>query len=104
VFDAWRDKEGVFYVLMEYLDGYTRLEYAHMDPRVDVIEKHLIKNGYFMIDLAPINFMVKGDDIKMVDLDTMAKIDDFPVDAHEPLPELSWYGSRVLKHKSGRLK
>lgn len=103
VVSTWRGDEGEFNVLMEWLDGYTRLEYKDHDPRIVNIEKILIEHGYFVIDFAPINFMVKGKDIKMIDLDTLAKLSDFPVDAHAPIPELSWYGSRVLKQKSGRV-
>lgn len=109
VHSTWRDKDGRFNVLMEWLDGYTRLEYSAYDRRtwgidIELIESRLIKEGYFMIDLAPINFMVKGCKVKMIDLDTLAKLTDFPVDPHKMISELSWYGSRVLKQRSGRLK
>jgi len=103
---TWRDKENRFNVLMEWLEGYRRLEYRETPGKwtfmIDIIEDDLIKQGYFIIDLAPINFMIKDGDIKMIDLDTLAKLTDFPVDPHKMISELSWYGSRVLKHRSGR--
>lgn len=103
IIEAWRGADGAFYILMEYLEGFTRLEYVHMDKRVAAFERMLIEYGYFMIDIAPINFMVKGNQIQMVDLDTLARVDDFPVDPHKGISELSWYGSRVLKYQRGRV-
>lgn len=85
---------------MEYLDGYRRLEYREHDPRMYRIENRLIDQGFFVIDFAPINFMVKDGDIRMVDLDTLARISDFTINHKAMIPELLWYGSRVLKDKS----
>jgi len=107
VHSTWRDENGHFNILMEWLDGYRRLEYNQESfakyCNMDAVERNLIYQGYFIIDFAPINFMIKGNDMKMIDLDTLAKLTDFPVDPHKMIPELSWYGSRVLKHRSGRV-
>lgn len=100
VYDTWRNPDdGLFYVLMEYLGGYKRLEYANQDDRIHTIESNLMRQGLFVFDFSPINFMVKDGNIKMIDLDTLARIDDFPFDANYLIKELSWYGSRVLKQK-----
>ncbi|MCK5609591.1 hypothetical protein KAR91_47390 [Candidatus Pacearchaeota archaeon] len=109
VCSIWRDVTNRFNVLMEWLDGYSRLEYSNRSPKVlekmNAIEQGLIDEGYFMIDLAPINFMSnRSGDIKMIDLDTLARLDHFPVDPHKMISELSWYGSRILKHRSGRVR
>lgn len=107
VIRTWRDQDDRFNVLMEWLDGYRRIEYNERSRwilnKIYAIEQNLISEGYFMIDLAPINFMTNGCDMKMIDLDTLAKLTDFPVDPHKMMPELSWYGSRILKHRSGRI-
>ena len=104
--NTWRDEDGRFNVIMEWLDGYKRLEYSNRSrwviTKINAIEQDLIDQGYFMIDLAPINFMINGCKVKMIDLDTLAKLTDFPVDPHKMVSELSWYGSRILKHRSGR--
>ena len=101
VVDTWRKESGEFCILMEYLDGWTRLEYCQKDKRILLAESALMQQGYFMIDFAPINFMAKGTKLKMIDMDTLALINDFPVDPQYPIAELSWYGSRILKEKTG---
>lgn len=98
---AWRDEGGKFFILMEYLqpDLWERIEYGNRDTGILIAENLLMQAGFFMVDFAPINFLKCGKRIKMVDMDTLTRIDKYQEDPQEVIPELAWYGSRVLKYR-----
>jgi len=86
-------------VKMEYLEGYTRMEYDDNEACETVLDicQHLADLGYVWLDASPINLLEKDGDIKMVDLDTIVKIEDLPKKLEEPNLLLTWYASRIIK-------
>lgn len=88
---------------MEYLDGYTRLEYSTigMVDKVLTICKKLSSLGYIWLDASPINLMEKDGDIKMIDLDTVVESSRYPETPTKPCMDLTWYASRMIKLLKG---
>ena len=88
-------KEGDYvYTLMENLTGYRTLCncYANrkelMHEALDILI-NLIEQGYFTFDVGTPNFMSNGKDVKLVDMDTLAYLDD----KHN----MEWFGITVQR-------
>lgn len=115
IYDSLKDKTGLvkviahgrqentpdsYHILMEYLEGYTRLEFNNFTsrlPAMQSIEDCLMRQGVIQLDMVPINFMAKGKEIVMIDLDKLYKLPDMFYPPPGPTQEFTWYGYAVAR-------
>jgi hypothetical protein len=97
IYKGWWE-DGAFHTIMEYLVGYQRLCDVSCTPerslKVIGIISNMIKQGYIDYDTDPTNFMVRDNDVKMIDLDKIMRIEDVCKDrGHYG----SWFASRMCR-------
>jgi len=120
IYDTLKDKTGLvrvvdhyevsprgeYHIIMEYLEGFTRLEFNNFTHRVQdirAIEDRLVGQGVIQLDMVPINFMVKGKDIAMIDLDKLYRLPNMFYPPPGPDQAFTWYGYAIARTSLWRL-
>lgn len=86
---------GEYYVLMEYLEGFERIDFRTFAPYADKmkeIEGNLLHQKVIQLDMVPINFMTDGQRVVMIDLDKLYKLPNLFYPPDGPTQAFTWYG------------